>query len=72
MDGVLLQLGTKLMLGVWVRRVAGIVAIIVATLAGLKLKLDRFYTRNFISRFKLKTKLFNVIYNVVFMSQLTS
>ena len=40
LDVVLLQLGTKLMLGMWVRRVAGIVAIIVVTLAGLKL--DRF------------------------------
>ena len=44
----------------WVGRVAGIVVIIVSTLAGLEL--DRFYTRNFISRFKLMTKLFNVDY----------
>ena len=57
---MLLELGTTLMLGMWVRRVAGIVAIIVATLAGLEL--DRFYTRNFISRLKLMTKLFNVDY----------
>ena len=53
LDVMLLELGTTLMLGMWVRRVAGIVAIIVATLAGLKLQLDRFYTRNFVSRFKL-------------------